>query len=132
MVEVHLDNSPQGQFENSGILCYFDGQTFVCMNKESGGPHQSVFVFSQQNAKPTFSKDKEYRESGIWLRLIMHGKKAVGQFRSTEQEPWQTVGDCPIPSSSKELLVGLKSWYGQEPPVRHATFRSFRILKASE
>jgi regulation of enolase protein 1 (concanavalin A-like superfamily) len=133
IVEVHLDNAPKGQYEHAGILCYFDGQNYVCMNKESDGKQATtIFVLSQQDAKPTFSHDKEYDESGIWLRLILRGKKATGQFRSSEEEPWQTLGDCPIPTSTKEPLVGLQSGYGQEKPERQARFRSFRILKASE
>ena len=131
IIEVHLDNAPKGQWEHAGILCYFDGQNYVCLNKEFAGK-QTIFALSQQDAKPTFSPDKEYRESGIWLRLILRGTMATGQFRSSEQDPWQTLGDCPIPTSTKELLVGLQSGYGQEKPERQARFRSFRILKASE
>lgn len=131
-LEVHLENSPKGQFENAGLLCYFDPSTFVCMNKESGPKGGGVFAFSQQDGNPSFSKIIDYGESGIWLRLILHGKKAIAQYRSTETDPWHTIGDCPIPASANPPLVGLKAWYGHDKPVRQAKFRSFRVVKVAE
>ena len=111
---------------------YFDGFTFVAFNKEFTGK-QCMFVFHQQDGKPIMGPgETEYKESGVWLRLTMRGTKATAQFRSSEKEPWQAIGECSIPTSTKELLVGFQSGYGQEKSGRQARFRSFRILKASE
>jgi regulation of enolase protein 1 (concanavalin A-like superfamily) len=130
IIEVHLDNAPKGQWEHAGILCYFDGETFVALNKEFTGK-QCIFVFSQQDGKPTKGEpETEYKESGVWLRLTLRGTKATAQFRSSEKEPWQAIGKCPIPTSAKELLVGFQSGYGQEKSGRQARFSHFRILKA--
>jgi len=94
---------------------------------------QSMFVFSQQDGKPIKgSGETEYTESGVWMRLTMRGTKATAQYRSSEKEPWQPIGECSIPTSTKELLVGFQTGFGQDKPVRQARFRSFRILKASE
>jgi regulation of enolase protein 1 (concanavalin A-like superfamily) len=131
-VEVHMDNSPKGQWEHAGLLCYFDGTTFVAFNKEFTGK-QCIFVFHQQDGKPIHGPaETDYQESGVWLRLTLRGTKATAQYRSSEKEPWKPIGECPIPTSTKELLVGFQSGYGQEKPVRQARFRSFRILKAGE
>ena len=51
ILEVHLDNAPKRQWEHAGLLCYFDGTTFVAFNKEFTGK-QSIFAFSQQDGKP--------------------------------------------------------------------------------
>ncbi len=132
IIEVHLDNAPKGQWEHAGILCSFDGTTFVSFTKEFTGK-QTIFVFAQQDGKPSsVGPETEYQESGVWLRLTLRGTKATAQYRSSEKEPWQPIGECPIPTSSKELLVGFQSGYGQDKPVRQARFRSFRILKVSE
>ena len=132
IIEVHMDNSPKGQWEHAGLLVYFDGYTFVAFNKEFTG-NQSIFVFSQQDGKPSnLGHETEYKESGVWLRLTLRGTKATAQYRSSEKEPWQPIGECPIPTSTKEPLVGFQSGYGQEKSGRQARFRSFRILKAGE
>ena len=132
IIEVHMDNDPKGQWEHAGILCYFDPFTFVAFNKEFTGK-QCIFIFTQQDGKPIHGPaETDYNESGVWMRLTMRGTKATAQYRSSENEPWKPIGECTIPTSSKELLVGFQSGYGQEMPVRQARFRSFRILEASE
>ena len=131
-IEVHLDNSPKGQWEHAGILVYFDPYTFVAFNKEFTGK-QCIFVFHQQDGKPIHGPaETDYKESGVWLRLTLRGTKATAQYRASEKEPWKPIGECPIPTSNKELLVGFQSGYGQEKSERQARFSSFRILKASE
>ena len=132
IIEVHMDNSPKGQWEHAGLLVYFDPFTFVAFNKEFTGK-QCIFVFHQQDGKPIQGPaETDYRESGVWLRLALHGTKATAQYRSSEKEPWKPIGECPIPTSTKELLVGFQSGYGQEKSERQARFRSFRILPWSE
>src|SRR5579871_4509218 len=34
MVDALLENSPQGQYEHAGLICYFDGLNTICFNKE--------------------------------------------------------------------------------------------------
>ena len=132
IIEVHMDNSPKGQWEHAGILVYFDGYTFVAFNKEFTGK-QCIFVFTQQDGKPIKGPgETDYKESGVWMRLTLRGTKATAQYRSSEKEPWQLIGECTIPTSTQEPLVGFQSGYGQEKSGRQARFRSFRILKASE
>ena len=131
ILEVLLDNEPKGQFEHAGLLCYFDGESVLAINKEFIGK-QSVLMVTQQDGKPTVGAEKDYAEREVWLRLIVRGTKATGQFRSSEKDPWQTLGELPIPTSTKELLVGLHSGYGLAKPERQARFRNFRILPATE
>ena len=127
--------SPHGQFAqraHAGLLVYFDPFTFVAFNKEFTGK-QCIFVFHQQDGKPIQGPgETDYKESGVWLRLTLRGTKATAQYRSSEKEPWKPIGECPIPTSTKELLVGFQSGYGQEKSERQARFRSFRILPWSE
>ena len=132
IVEVLLDNEPMGQYEHAGLICYFDGLNTICFNKEFIGK-SLVLMAAEQDGKPIFNGPyKECPEGEIWLRLIIRGSKVTGQFRSSESEPWQTVGERTLPTSTKELLVGIHSGYGLEKPQRQARFRNFRILSASE
>jgi len=132
IVEVLLDSEPKGQYEHAGLICYFDGLNTICYNKESIGK-PLVLMAAEQDGKPIFDGPyKECPEGEVWLRLIIRGSKVTGQFRSSESVPWQTVGDRTLPTSTKELLVGLHSGYGLEKPQRQARFRNFRILSASD
>ncbi|HEY3898097.1 MAG TPA: hypothetical protein VGM54_05760 [Chthoniobacter sp.] len=132
IVEVLLDNHPKGQFENAGLICYFDGLNTICFNKEFMGK-PLVMMSAAQDGKPISDGPRKVCPEGeIWLRLIIRGSKVTGQFRSSESDPWQTVGDRPLPKSKKELLVGIHSGYGLEKPERQARFRNFRILSANE
>ena len=132
VLEVYMENTPKGQWEHAGLLCYYDPFTFVAFNKEFTGK-SCIFVFHQQDGKPIHGPtETDYKESGVWLRLTLRGIKATAQYRPSENEPWKPIGECGIPTSDKELLVGFQSGYGLEKPERQAHFRNFRILKATE
>ncbi|MEO6785597.1 MAG: hypothetical protein ABI318_05640, partial [Chthoniobacteraceae bacterium] len=88
-------------------------------------------LVSEQDGKPALGPDTEYRGREVRMRFIVRGTKATGEFRSSENEPWQVLGDCTIPTSAKELFVGLHSGDGQEKSGRQARFRKFRILQAA-
>jgi beta-xylosidase len=133
IVEVFLESEPKGQFEHAGLLCYFDGENTLILNKESiGGKGHVLMVADQDGKSRTDGPHSDYAERGVWLRMIVRDGKVTSKFRSSEKVAWQTLGTLPLPKSSKELLVGLHSGYGQERPERHATFSHFRILAGSE
>ncbi|EDY21513.1 hypothetical protein CfE428DRAFT_0758 [Chthoniobacter flavus Ellin428] len=133
IVEVLLENAPKGQYEHAGLICYFDGLNTICYNKEFVDGKPYVCMAAEQDGKPVYNGPyKESPEGEVWLRLIIRGSKVTGQFRSSESVPWQTVGERTLPTSTKELLVGIHSGYGLEKPQRQARFRNFRILSASE
>jgi hypothetical protein len=133
IVEVLLENNPKGQYQHAGLICYFDGLNTICYNREEISGKMLVLMAAEQDGKPVFNgPNKECSDGPVWLRLIIRGSKVTGQFRSAENDPWQTVGDRTLPASTKELLIGIHSGYGMEKPQRQARFRNFRILSASE
>jgi beta-xylosidase len=134
IVEVFLENEPKGQFEHAGLLCYFDGENTLVLNKESLGGKGHVLMVAEQDGKPRIGDphNSQYPERGVWLRMIVRDGKVTSKFRSSEKVEWQSLGTIPLPKSDKELFVGLHSGYGQEKPERHATFSHFRILAGSE
>jgi regulation of enolase protein 1 (concanavalin A-like superfamily) len=136
IVEVLVDNQPKGQYVHAGLICYFDGFNTICYNNESVDGKPYICMALEQDGKPvrnpTSPESPESPAGAVWLRLIIRGSKVTGQFRSSESDPWQTVDDRTLPTSSKELLVGIHSGYGLEKPQRQARFRNFRILSAGE
>jgi hypothetical protein len=134
IVEVFLESEPKGGYEHAGLLCYFDGYNTLILNKESIGGKGYLLMVTEQDGKPRRDSphNSEYAERGVWLRMIVRDGQVTGKFRSSEKVAWQSLGTLPLPKSSKELLVGLHSGYGQEKPERHATFSHFRILAGSE
>ena len=134
MVEVFLESEPKGGYEHAGLLCYFDGYNTLILNKESIGGKGYLLMVAEQDGTPKRDgpHNSEYAERGVWLRMIVRDGKVTSKFRSSEKVAWQSLGTLPLPKSTKELLVGLHSGYGQEKPERHATFSHFRILAGSE
>jgi regulation of enolase protein 1 (concanavalin A-like superfamily) len=132
ILEVLLENEPKGQYEHAGLLCYLDGENTLVLNKESIDGKGSVFMVAESASKPVVGPQTPYAAREIWVRMIVRETKVIGQIRAGEKEAWQTVGEFPLPRSSKELFVGLHSGYGLEKPERHATFRHFRMLQGSE
>jgi len=133
IVEVLLESQPKGQYEHAGLICYFDGLNTICYNNESVDGKPYICMAAEQDGKPVYNGPyKESPQGAAWLRLVIRGSRVTGQFRSSESDPWQTVGERTLPTSTKDLMIGIHSGYGMEKPQRQARFRNFRILSASE
>jgi beta-xylosidase len=134
IVEVFLESEPKGGYEHAGLLCYFDGYNTLILNKESIAGKGYVLMVAEEDGKPRRDgpHNSEYPERGVWMRMTVRDGKIHCKFRSSEKVSWQSLGKLSPPKSTKELLVGLHSGYGQEKPERHASFSHFRILAGSE
>lgn len=131
IVEVLLENEPAKQYEHAGLILYFDSFNHVVFNKEFIGK-QELFMVSAQDGNPAVGPAKAYRGREVWLRLVVRGTKATGFFRSSENEPWQKLDERTIPTSDREMLIGLHSGYGSDKRERQARFRKFRVLQEGE
>ncbi len=52
IVEVLLESEPKGQYQHAGLLCYFDGENTLILNKESIGGKGHVLMVTEQDGKP--------------------------------------------------------------------------------
>jgi hypothetical protein len=49
IVEVFLESEPKGGYEHAGLLCYFDGENTLVLNKESIGGKGHVLMVADQD-----------------------------------------------------------------------------------
>lgn len=127
--EALLESQPKKQFEHAGILCYYDDDNYVALNKEYLNRTDLVLI-SEANSIPHLPcPEKEYEGKQVWLRMVVGEGKVVGQYRAGENESWQTIGERPLPLSQKPLKIGLHSGIGTPKGERQARFRGFRVLE---
>jgi regulation of enolase protein 1 (concanavalin A-like superfamily) len=91
-VELMLDSEPKTQFEHAGVLIYWDDDNYVSLFREFIDGKPELQMVEEKNAGPNFAVvDKNV--SPVWLRLAVNGDAIVGQFRVSEKDDWQTVGN---------------------------------------
>ena len=73
------------------------------------------------------------RPLGLFPIYGMNGNRLLSQvsFRDPRRGPWYLIGECRLPASSKQLLVGLASGYGTKNGERKARFSEFRIIEGT-
>ena len=131
VAEVLLDCEPARQFEYAGLICYFDDDNWVAINKEYTTRTELVLL-SENKGVPVLPADGYgYAKSAVRLRMAVAGGKVVASFRDPRRGPWYLIGECPLPASSKQLLVGLASGYGTKNGERKARFSEFRIIEGT-
>ncbi len=72
IVEVLLESTPKGQFEHAGLLCYFDGENTLILNKESINGKGHVLMVAEQDGRPGANgPHRDYAQRAVWLRMIV-------------------------------------------------------------
>ena len=127
-VEVLVENEPTNGFEHAGLVWYYDDDNYVMLNKEKLGG-TTVQLVSETDAKPKVGfAEKAYDGKTVWLRLEVSGGKAVGRFRATDKDDWQTLGQCDLPVKG-DPRVGLITGYAakdSDHTSRSANSESFQ------
>ena len=60
------------------------------------------------------------------LRLSISGDKIVGEFKASDIDDWETVGECE-PVNKRVVLVGLVTHGNVEEAERWVQFRDFSV-----
>jgi len=91
-----------------------------------------VQLVSETDAKPKVGfAEKPYDGKTVWLRMEIAGGKAVGKFRATEKDDWQTLGQCDLPAKG-DAKVGLITGFAPKDADHESRFSHFRILKIAK
>ena len=131
-VEVLVENEPSNAFEHAGLVWYYDDDNYVILVKEKVGDKQFVQLVSETEGKPKVGfAEKAYPGKTVWLRMEVSGGKAHGQFRATEKDEWQTLGQCDLPVKGK-AQVGLLTGFAEKDAEHFSRFSGFRILQETK
>ena len=134
-VEVFVESRPKTQFEEAGLLWYYDDDNYLILAKEHVGQEVRVRMIHEQEGKPSFLFEKKYEPESVWLRLVADGGNATGYFRQTDQEEWQKMNQTVLPGESSgkgDAKIGLNAAGGAKDADRWARFRAFRLLELAE
>ncbi|MBI1832603.1 MAG: DUF1349 domain-containing protein [Planctomycetes bacterium] len=133
MIEVKIHSQPKELFENAGIIWYYDDDNYVILNKEfyDRKPGPGVQMVREVKQKSSVPKHAPFEGDQVCLRLLVSGKVFTGQYRKSEKDAWQTVGECDLPVDGKPK-VGLIASYGPKDAERWVQYSNFRILKRAK
>ena len=70
--------------------------------------------------------EKPYEGKAVWLRMEIAGGKIRGQYRATDKDAWQTLGQSDIPKKG-EPRIGLITGYAAKN-AEHITFFFLRAF----
>jgi regulation of enolase protein 1 (concanavalin A-like superfamily) len=132
VIEVFVENEPTNAYEHAGLVWYYDDDNYVVLLKEKVGDKQIVQLVFEKEGRPKVGfAEKPFAGKGVWLRMVMSDGKIRGQFRATEKDEWQTLGQCDLPVKG-EPRVGLITGYAPKNMEHQVRFRDFRLLRAAK
>lgn len=129
LVEVDLFHRPVGLYENAGLILYLDDDNHVVVNKESYAdrdPPLRLQMVLESGGEPIVPHHLAYSSDRVTLGMRIGGGEVIGLFRSSENEPWKTLGRMELPPW-EDLAIGLEASYGVPGADRWAQFDNFRI-----
>ena len=110
--EALVENEPTNAYEHAGLVWYVGDDDYVVLNKEKVGARQVVQLVFEKEGKPKVGfAEKPYDGKAVWLRMEVADGKAVGKYRATDKDDWQTLGQCDLPAKG-DARVGLLTGYG--------------------
>lgn len=130
-VEVLVEAEPTNQYENSGLIWYYDDDNYVIMVKERNGNDVLMQLYAEQDAKPKAGAHKTFEGKSIWVRMEVEGDKLTGRYRVSPKEDWVTLGQCDLPVRG-EPKVGLTTAYAHQGDMHFTRFSNFRMLQVKQ
>lgn len=130
-VEVLVDIEPTNQYENAGLIWYYDDDNYVIMVKEKIDKDVLVQLVAEQDGKPKAGFHKKFEGKSVWVRMEVEGDKITGRYRASSKDDWITVGQCGLPVRG-EPKVGLTTAYAARDAMHFTRFSNFRIVQIKE
>ena len=130
-VEVLVDIEPTNQYENAGLIWYYDDDNYVIMVKERIDKDINMQLVAEQNGGVKAGFHKKFEGKSVWVRMEVEGDKITGRYRVSPKDDWVTLGQCGLPVRG-EPKVGLSTAYAP-PGGKHFThFSNFRMLQVKD
>lgn len=126
-VEVHVESEPKVQYEHAGVVCYIDDDNYVSLFQEVLNGKVELQMVTEKDAKPHFAVAK-HEEKGVWIRLVISGRKITTQYKPSGKGEWKVVGQSDVPAGGA-ARVGVMAGGATKEAERYARFRSFRIVE---
>jgi regulation of enolase protein 1 (concanavalin A-like superfamily) len=132
LAEVTVSNDPTQQYEQCGIVWYYNDRHFVKLVKEVvDGKSWIVMGRSHPERGALAGKIPFVREDKAVLRLDVAGETITGRARKSAEGKWTVVGTCPLPVDGP-AMVSLQAYHGPTDAEHWARFENFRMLRIAD
>lgn len=125
--EVTVTNHPELQGEQGGMNWYFDDDNYVKFIKECLQGSVWIVLAREEDGQAVLVNKLPVETESARLRLSLVDGTMVGQFRTSDDGEWQTVGTC-APVEKGDVKVGLYTHGGPADEEHWAELRDFRVL----
>ena len=126
-VEVTLNFNPKKEYEQAGLMIYFDDDNYIKFDRELYAG-QSCTLVLESDAKPKVIKKIPFREGPMRLRLEITNGKVKAMVKVPDSTDWTEHGETKLPGSIEKVRVGLFALQGDVKAPRWAKFKDFVII----
>lgn len=122
-IEVTVTNTtpPTEQYEQLGLTWYQEGKpVFKFVKERIDG---ETFVFPGK---------VPMKEKSVQLRLIVNGRRIIGQYRTGKDEPYATAVEAELPPAGEKDEISLQTYHGPADAEHWMRFDDFRIVELAE
>jgi regulation of enolase protein 1 (concanavalin A-like superfamily) len=130
--EVTVSNDPTEQYEQCGIVWYYNDRHYVKLVKEVVDAKSWIVMGRTHPERGALAgKIPFVREDKAVLRLEVTGEKIAGRVRKLDEKKWTDVGTCQLPVDG-QAMVSLQAYHGPLDAEHWARFESFRMLRIAD
>lgn len=131
VMQVTVQNAPTEQYEQCGIVWYYNDRTYVKLVKEMvDGKSWIVMGCSLPPGGRLAGKVPFPKENVAQLRLAVRAGQIIGSQRQAGEATWHKVGKCALPGHlPPEPKISLQTFHGPETGDHWARFDNFSITR---
>jgi hypothetical protein len=119
-IEVTVTNRtpPTEQWEQLGFTWYHDGRPVFKLVKERIDGETYIFPGQIPIA-----------EQSVQIRLVVDGRKVIGEYRTDKEQPYKTAVEAELPPPGKKDEISLQTYHGPAEAEHWMRFDGFRIVE---
>lgn len=121
-IEVTLTNvtPPTEQWEQLGFTWYHEGKPVFKFVKERIDGETYIFPGKVP-----------LEEKTVQVRLVVDGRKVIGQYRTDEDDEFKTAAEAEVPPPGGKDEISLQTYHGPADAEHWMRFDDFRIYEIS-
>lgn len=129
--EVTVSNEPTQQWEQLGLVYYWDDAHHVKLVKERVDEKLWVVMGKAHPSAGGLVAKLPLEGAKVSLRLVVADGHVTGLWRAKADDPWTKAGECPLPGEGPGKL-GLVTFHGPQEVEHWARFEGFRVLRVRQ
>ena len=128
---VFVTNHPHLMGEQAGLIWYLDDDNYIKLVKESLEGMEWIVLAREEGGQSELIAKTRITVESAELQLVLLDDVVHGQFRTSPEDDWQIVGDCPLLEAAIPK-VGLFTHGGPGELERWVELRRFALLRIEQ